>query len=210
MKKVIAFIDGFNLYHALANLGHPSLRWVDLWALMERQISPKSEKLEAVYYFSAYAHWLPDPVKRHKKYVTALEQFGVTPVMGHFKNKHRKCNDCGSTWVAHEEKESDVNIALYLLNEAYKGNYDKALIVSRDSDFKPAIEMTLAEFPDLEIVVVAPPHMGHSNDLKNVATSIRKITKKQVQESLLPQKAHDDQGIELVIRPEKYDPEETS
>jgi hypothetical protein len=36
----------------------------------------------------------------------------VTPAISltysHFKKKDRECFDCGSKWVAHEEKETDV------------------------------------------------------------------------------------------------------
>ncbi len=33
MKKVISYIDGLNLYHAIDDLNRPHLKWVDLWAL---------------------------------------------------------------------------------------------------------------------------------------------------------------------------------
>lgn len=46
-------------------------------------------------------------------YVAALRYVGVVPVMGQFKNKDRWCNSCGAKWMGHEEKETDVNIALY-------------------------------------------------------------------------------------------------
>lgn len=59
--------------------------------------------------------------------------------------------------AGHEEKETDVNIALYLVNEAYKNSYDTALILSRDSDLKPAIAMIRKEFSDKEVIAVAPP-----------------------------------------------------
>lgn len=42
--------------------------------------------------------------------------------MGKFKEKDRSCNICSSMWNAHEEKETDVNIALYILDEAYQNH----------------------------------------------------------------------------------------
>jgi uncharacterized LabA/DUF88 family protein len=206
MLRVSAFIDGFNLYHALKRLNGDHLLWVDLWALMERQLLRHSESLQAVYYFSAYATWLPEERERHESYVAALEGRGVTPVMGHFKEKDRKCPNCNNRWKGHEEKETDVNIALHLLNQAYKNRYDKALLVTRDSDLKPAVEMVRREFPDKNITVVAPPHLGHSTDLTKVASAKRKITKAQVEECLLPQTIHDASGRILAVRPVKYDP----
>jgi hypothetical protein len=33
MPRVITYIDGFNLYHAVDDLKDQSLKWLDLWAL---------------------------------------------------------------------------------------------------------------------------------------------------------------------------------
>jgi hypothetical protein len=65
-----------------------------------------------VYYFSAYAVWQPRKVGRHIAYVKALRAVGVTVVLGQFKQKDRRCPACNHTWVGHEEKETDVNIAI--------------------------------------------------------------------------------------------------
>jgi hypothetical protein len=81
MIRSAFFIDGFNLYHALKRLGPQYLKWVDLNALMGRLIAPKSERMVAIYYFSAYAHWLPDQWKRHQEYVAALRY--SPPELGH-------------------------------------------------------------------------------------------------------------------------------
>jgi hypothetical protein len=110
MTPVCFYIDGLNLYHALAKFGDNRVKWLDLYVLSHRLISPKSEKISSIFYFSAFAHWLPDKMARHQVYVKALEATGVTCILGHFKNKSRKCNSCGAIWTAHEEKETDVRI----------------------------------------------------------------------------------------------------
>ena len=114
-KRAVAFIDGFNLYHALHDLKQPHLKWLDLWQLCERFTGSKLQ-LHKVLYFSAFAAWRPDPYKRHRGYVQALRHVGIEPIMGHFKAKDRGCLSCGARWIAHEEKETDVNIALHLLS----------------------------------------------------------------------------------------------
>ncbi len=81
----------------------------DLWALSQRYTRPASQILEADYYFSAYAHWLPDARLRHQRFVRAQEAVGVTPVMGKFKDKDRWCALCRRASTGHEEKETDVN-----------------------------------------------------------------------------------------------------
>jgi uncharacterized LabA/DUF88 family protein len=199
------FIDGFNFYHALKSLDGNHLKWVDLRALMGRQIS-RSETISNIYYFSAYADWLPGPKARHVAYVSALAAVDVEIVLGNFKKKDRFCRHCRSKTIGHEEKETDVNIALCLLNEAYKDSYDRAYVVSRDSDLKPAIAMVRNGFPQKEIFVVAPPHFGHSTDLLSVATGKRKITRGQIEDCLFPEIVVDAGGNVAAKRPAEYQP----
>lgn len=202
------FIDGFNLYHALQRLHQAHLKWVDLAKLMYRQISPQSEQIADIFYFSAYAYWWPDRKLRHEEYVKALEQAGVNVVLGHFKKKDGFCKSCGARWDAHEEKETDVNIALCLLNEAYKDTYDRAHLVTRDSDLKPAVAMVRSQFPQKEIVIVAPPNLGHSTDLIQIAHGKRKISLAQVEQSLFPEFVIDAGGNVVATRPAQYEPQQ--
>lgn len=203
--RVSAYIDGFNLYHALKKFGDNRVKWLDLQKLVHRLISLKTDKITSVYYFSAYAHWLPHSMGRHREYVKALRQTGVNVVLGHFKNKSRKCYQCNTTWIAHEEKETDVSIGITLLNDAYKNRFDKALLITRDSDLMPVVRLVRCEFPNLEIVAVAPPLMGHSNDLISICHSKKKISPKQVWSCLLPPLVIDQNGLPVASRPSKYD-----
>jgi uncharacterized LabA/DUF88 family protein len=198
------YVDGFNLYHALLRFRDPKVEWLDLAKLCHRLILPKTERIQAIKYFSAYAHWLPDPMERHQEYVKALEATGVIALMGHFKNKDRECKACGAQWVAHEEKETDVSIGITMLNDAYKGQYERAYLITRDSDLMPAIKMVRTEFPEKQIVAVAPPLMGHSNDLLTLCQAKKKITPKQVWGCLLPREVKKPGGTTAAIRPAKY------
>ena len=72
MTRVITYIDGFNLYHSIHDLKDPTLKWVDLWALSQNIIRDY-QTLEAVKYFSAYATWRPNALRRHQAYIQALE-----------------------------------------------------------------------------------------------------------------------------------------
>lgn len=155
-ERVVCFIDGFKLYHAIARLKRPHLKWVNLRDLARLYVRPTSQRLEAVYYFSAYADWLPDAKRRHEAFVRAQEAHGVAPVMGKFKSKERWCSRCRRASQGHEEKETDVNIALNLLDGAYRDAYDHALLVSRDSDLMPALRMLRERFPETGLTLVAP------------------------------------------------------
>ena len=173
---------------------------------MVRQIQRNSEKIEHIYYFRAFADWKPAQKSRHEQYVAALQSVGVVPILGHFKEKDRSCNGCGARWKDHEEKETDDNIALFLLSEAYRDSYDRAYIVSRDSDLKPAVEMIRKQFPKKEVFIISPPNLGHSNDLIAVATGKRKIKEQQIAQCLFPEVIRDGKGDEIARRPIEYNP----
>jgi uncharacterized LabA/DUF88 family protein len=205
MTPVSIYVDGFNLYHSLLKFKDEKVKWLDLRALSQRLIHPKTEQIKAINYFSAYARWRPGSMARHEEYVKALTTYGVHCVMGHFKEKDRRCRACGATWIAHEEKETDVSIGIAMLNDAYKEIYDTAYLVTRDSDLLPAIKMVCAEFPAKRIVAVAPPLMGHSNDLIAVCQEKRKITPEQIRSCLLPRRVMGPNGILAATRPTKYD-----
>jgi len=200
-RRVISYIDGFNLYHALDDFHQPHLKWSNLWNLSESLLRA-DEKLVTVKYFSAFATWLPGPFARHRQYVRALECFGVQSIMGRFKGKMRQCQQCGVRWKSHEEKETDVNIAIHLIKDALTDQFDRAIVVSADSDLVPAVKM--AKEPDRrkEISVVAPPgRFSHARDLR----PILEITVGRIKKHLLPQQmVHQDGSI--VIRPSEYDP----
>ena len=52
--RVNVYIDGFNLYHAINELGDDTLKWVDV-RLLSENILNKYQTLNKVKYFSAYA-----------------------------------------------------------------------------------------------------------------------------------------------------------
>lgn len=126
--------------------------------------------------------------------------------MGHFKRKSRSCHSCGARWTAHEEKETDVNIAVALVRLAFRDAFDSALLITRDSDLAPAIRAMLADHPKKTVTVVAPPCRGHSNELIAAATSKAKITVAQLERALLPDVVTDAGGNVVARRPAGYAP----
>jgi hypothetical protein len=187
----------------------PHLKWVDLRRLVETFTDPSRHEVRKVFYFSAFATWMPDAHSRHQQYVQALTATGVTPIMGRFKSKDIFCKNCKKPYKTHEEKETDVNIALWLLNEAYKDSFDQAFILSRDSDLTPAIRMVLEEFPNKKIKVISPPNAGHSKEIgqivgKNMLASIKTV---HLERNLLPATVTDQEsGLVVARRPAAYDP----
>ena len=207
--RVIAFIDGFNLYHAIHDLRKHHHKWVDLWQLCSIFCPPPDLDLHQVFYFTAFATWRPASYKRHRDYVAALRSRGVTPVVGRFKEKDRGCFACGKTWTDHEEKETDVNLAVFLLDLAYQDAYDRALLISGDSDLVPAVRLVKSRFPGKSFRVIAPPGRGFSMDLLSVAggkKSGKRLLETHLQACLLPNEILAADGSVLVRRPSQYDP----
>jgi uncharacterized LabA/DUF88 family protein len=207
--RVSVFVDGFNFYHAVDDLRKHHLKWVDIRKLGE-QFAPKPQyTLTHIYYFSAYATWRPDAYARHREYVKALKSVGVTPVMAKFKEKFRQCYTCKSKWKDHEEKETDVNVALFLVREAFRDSYDRALLITGDSDICPAVRMVRADFPMKQIRILAPAGRPYSMDLVTAAGGPKSAARMQeihMERALFPELVLDDQGKVVATRPLKYAP----
>jgi len=187
LQRAVVFIDGLNLYHAIENLHQPELQWVDLRALSKVFLNSKFEHLADVIYFSAYARHTSQAAQKYQRaYIRALELTSVKPILGHFKEKDRKCPDCKHKWIGHEEKESDVNIAIFLLDFAYQNLFDRALVITNDSDLAPAIQLTRKRFPEKRITTVAPSNYYHSNELIKVSSDKARIRVDHLERSLLP------------------------
>lgn len=171
-KRAACFIDGFNLYHSLDNSS--SLRkykWLDLWEISQIFLT-SDEKLTDVFYFSAYTYWNADREARHRAYVAINENKGCRVTLGKFQEKERisavKCSNpcalnatrgyCSKKFVVHEEKMTDVNIALAILEAGVTGSCDAVYLLSGDNDLVPALETTKRLCPNMRIRVILPPN----------------------------------------------------
>ncbi|WP_293919404.1 NYN domain-containing protein [Sphingobium sp. UBA5915] len=201
MKRVIVYVDGFNLYHAIADLKRPHLKWVCLRALAESLLR-HGEVLKTVKYFSAYATWMPDRYQRHREYTDALISRGVVLHMGQFKEKPRKCMSCGARWMGHEEKETDVQIAVHMVADALKGEVDRLIVISADTDLGPAIKMILANTSEREVFVATPP--GRFGYCRSLGPKLE-LTAGRLAKCLLPGSVQIGPG-KTVKRPASYAP----
>ena len=164
-------------------------------------------EITQIYYFSAYAEWREAAFRRHKEFVTALESMGITPVMGNFKPRRRHCRKCGHSWVHHEEKETDVSIAIYLTMGAIKDQYDLALLLSADSDLVTAIKNLKSEFPHKRVRILFPPGSVVGSDLRQAVGGIkncRQIKQIHIERSLLPVEIRDQSGNIVARCPREY------
>ena len=178
MKRVSVYVDGFNLYYAIRELKKNHLKWVDIWALSETLVRA-DESVSVVKYFSAYAKWNDPSYRRHQRYVDALELKGVNFIEGNFKKKTCKCRICKNSYQTHEEKETDVNIGAHLLADACLDRFDRALVISADSDLNQAVNLAKNETTNKQIDIISPPGRKRRN-----SAAVYEIPKSKLEKTL--------------------------
>lgn len=159
----VVYIDGFNLYYgAVKGTTH---KWLDLEALC-RRLLPKDRIVE-IRYFTALISARPDNPKqsaRQQTYLRALETLPLVTIhLGHYLS-HRTRMPLAEPpatgaktveVVKTEEKGSDVNLATYLLLDAFQGRCDTAVVISNDSDLAEPIRVAEQEL-GIRVGIVNP------------------------------------------------------
>lgn len=157
MATVIAYVDGFNLYHGLHQAYGRRYLWLDLQHLVQR--ARPHDQILAVRHFTAEVRDDPDGLARQRIYLAALKAYSpaVEVVLGRYQTKTMTCRRCGSTWTSYEEKETDVNIAVSLVGDTAGSASELALIISADSDLCPAIRTARSLNPRRGMIAAFPP-----------------------------------------------------
>lgn len=188
VKDVIAYIDGFNLYNGLKDAYQRRYLWLDLEKLCQSLLLPR-QQLVSVKYFTAPVRRQAASLRRQQKFWNALEVHCncVTIELGRFQQKTMTCRSCGSEWVTYEEKETDVAIAVALIEDAANQAFDTALIVSADSDLCPALRAVRRLHPKAKLVAAFPP-ARRSDDLRQAVDGSFTIARTKLAQALLPNK----------------------
>ena len=201
MNRITFLIDGFNLFHALDNnhLYH-KYKWLDLTKL-SKCFGTKKDKIENIYYFTALATWSQSKMKKHKKYIKALELNNINVIYGEFRKKDKFCPLCKRTYKTFEEKQTDVNIAIQLFELAIKDEYDTAIIISGDSDLIPSIQAVKTTFPNKNIGIVIP--IGRRAELlKQICDFHIKMKEKHLRSSLFEKEIDIGNNKKLICPPD--------
>lgn len=187
MQRVIAYIDGFNLYFGLREKGWKRYYWLDLVRLVQSLLKPDQSYVRS-HYFTArirVAGNNSDDTRRQSIYLDALATLpNLTIHEGHYLQKRVQCKKCGSTWFTYEEKMTDVNIAAQLLLDAFDNLFDTALIISGDSDLTTPVQRVRNRFPDKRVVIALPPSR-HSQQLTQAANGAFTIGEAKLRKSQL-------------------------
>lgn len=206
MSRISYYVDGFNLYHAIKSLACPELKWLNLHALAASFLG-KHEELAEVTYFTATLVWDAEKCRRHRAYIDALSVYGVNVVESRFIKRNRFCAQYDRYCGFHEEKQTDVAIAVKVLRDAHSRSMERAILVTADSDQIPLVRELRASFPNLSVEIAAPPgRMREARELCKAASRFSEISPGRLRTCLLPRNVVDGQGRIVAVCPARYLP----
>ncbi len=192
--RTIVYIDGFNFYYGQLKGTHG--KWLDVEALFRRSLGPQN-LLVRIKYFTARVQPTPSNPQvniRQDTYLRALQAHcpTVEVYFGHFLRHRVSMENANpppsrvSVWK-NEEKGSDVNLALQLLNDAWLDRFDCAVVVSNDSDLAEALRLVKQQHKKLiGLVTPGAPRRKTSQQLKRFADFVKPVRRWALEESPLP------------------------
>ncbi len=198
--KTIVYVDGFNLYYgSVKDTPH---KWLNILRMCE-MLLPNNQIVGMKYFTAKVLSRKSDPQKnlRQQIYLRALETIpNFEIIYGHYSEHPKrmrlanpKPGQAKSVEVIKtEEKGSDVNLAVNLLNDGYQGKYQLATIVTNDSDLLSAVQIVQK---DLGLKAgILNPQKHPSKVLQAEALFMKKIRPGVIQASQFPRRMKDAKG----------------
>jgi uncharacterized LabA/DUF88 family protein len=198
--KTNVYVDGFNFYFGCVK-GTP-YKWLDIAGLCRLSL-PSHYQINRIRYFTALVRARPgDPQQtaRQQIFIRALLTIPNLSVhYGNFLESHVRMHLVAPSprgpntalVVKTEEKGSDVNLATYLIMDAYEKDFDAAVIITDDSDLVEPIRIVRNKLGH-HVTVLSP--RGKSRELSKAATRFRKINVKHLAASQFPPTLTDANG----------------
>jgi uncharacterized LabA/DUF88 family protein len=204
-KRVITYVDGFNLYFGMRERGWGRYLWLNLELLATNLLKPY-QTLAGVKYFTSRVSGdpkAPGKAQRQSTFIDALAiQTDVKIFYGHYRDKSHVCSRCGHEDLVPDEKMTDVNIAVEMMTDAFRDRFDVALLMSGDSDLVGPVKSIRRLFPNKWVVIAFPPRRV-SMDLRTEANASFIIGRKKLADSQFPDEITGPQG-HLLRRPSEW------
>ena len=171
-RRVTFYVDGFNFYYGLRRAAKEDKKWdnaywINVVKLFEGFLG-QDEILEKVIYFTA------SPLSKEKSIRQSAflnankalngERFEI--VRGKYLEKHIICPYCKGDISRPEEKKTDVNISVRMIQDCIHNATDSIVLVSADTDLIPPLELIKSDFANIKLKVCFPPS-NYSNDIVN-------------------------------------------
>jgi uncharacterized LabA/DUF88 family protein len=201
-RKVIVYIDGFNLYFALEEKKWYGFMWLDPVALAKNLAGPDRE-LVRVNYFTARIKQPADKKAQQTSYLDALATLPDLDIHeGDYKENSVMCHGCGRNWRDDKEKQTDVNIAVRMLLDAHTPDkVDDLILITADSDQCPTIKAV--QSLGKRVVIILPPGRDQYLEVKIAADSHLELTAKKLKKCLLPTQVVRQDGF-VIQKPAAY------
>lgn len=164
-KKIVNFyVDGFNFYYGLKDItkAKPDWRkfyWIDLVKLFE-QFLKDDEELGTLHYFTARPKNSGKTARQNilMNCNKAINGSKLKLHYGKYQDKPITCRaSCKETFMHWEEKQTDVSLAIKMIEECHYNNCQKIILVSGDSDFLPPLNLIKNFYKNTELTVMFPP-----------------------------------------------------
>jgi uncharacterized LabA/DUF88 family protein len=202
MDRVIAYIDGYNLYHGLRAKGWKRFYWLNIQAMI-KDLLTKNQTLSFTKYFTTRVARPADKHKRQAGFLEALQTLQNFAIYyGHFLSDPVTCRNCGHTYETHHEKMTDVNIAVEMMSDAFQNRFDTAFLVTADSDLLNLVRTVRRLFSQKRIIIVFPPKRA-SIDLSRAGTGVIHIDRTLLAKSQFPDEIVKPDGF-VLRRPSRW------
>jgi hypothetical protein len=171
--RTTLYVDGFNFYYGCAK--RTRLKWVNLVTLAEAVLP--GVQISKTRYFTAMVKSDPKNPNQNQRqaiYLRALRTLpNLTIHMGLFQSHDVWARQCLPPQdmvkiIKNEEKGSDVNLATYMLIDAFRDDCDQLVVITNDSDFAEPIRFINTEMK--RRVIVLNPQSGDSAARKSART----------------------------------------
>lgn len=165
MEIVNVYIDGPNLLGAVSDL-KKKRAWVDPFRLSHALIHKQAQEIKAVFYAETpYQENLhnPETFRRQQSFFGKIHTYIQGKKVIHIKGNYRidtikvppfivnqlKPDVRGLvesiSWRKPMEKGGDVGLAVRLVRDAFRAEYDRAILVTADQDFAPAVNIVVSD-----------------------------------------------------------------
>lgn len=202
-KRVIVYVDGFNFYYGLKDAKWKKFYWLDMVKFFDSMMRPDQELVE-VNYFSAVPYETAAAARQDLFFKANKENPRFNLYLGKYLRKELQCRNCQYIIKTYEEKETDVRVAIKMLEDVFFDRCDITIVVSADSDMGPSIDSIKTHRPMHQIYAYFPPN-HYSASLTGKCNSVLKLSfyKSRFAQAMLPEEVALSNGY-VAKRPENW------
>lgn len=199
--RVNAYIDGFNFYYGCREKNWRHYYWLNFCQFISTFLI-EGQELQHLYYFTSTP--LDNGKKNRQAQLLKANRLDgrFSTIQGKFIQEPVKGCRCGR--VMQKEKQTDVNIAVQLIDDVHANACDLSILVTGDSDLMPALKLAKRIRPGHEIIALFPPkrHCGEFIPLLKAHYHLEKY-ESRIRDCQFPPEILDSNGYPI-RKPEKW------